>query len=58
MLTEIEQGLLADLIDSYGLKGVVDALAAECVKRTQRGPGPGDQWLHDAMALRHTVDGL
>lgn len=59
MLTEIERGMLADLVDQYGLKAVVDALARECEGRYQRLP-PGDvgadreavAWVHDAMFLR------
>jgi hypothetical protein len=55
MLTEIEQGVLSDLIDSYGLKGVVDALASECARRGSHAPDYDRAWLDEATHLMNAV---
>lgn len=55
MLTEIEQGVLSDLIDNYGLKGVVDALASECARRGSHHPNYDAAWLNDATHLKGVV---
>ena len=54
-VTEIEQGVLSDLIDNYGLKEVVGALASECARRGSHAPDYDRAWLDEATHLMNAV---
>lgn len=54
MLNELETEQLAAMVDAYGIKGLIDALATEAMKRAARlAPDPrAAAWGHDGKALR------
>jgi hypothetical protein len=57
MFNELETQQLAAMVDTYGPKGVVDALATECAKRSDTVPEAtlGAAWGHDTIVLQRTI---
>ena len=57
MLNELETDHLAAMVDAYGIKGLIAALATEATKRSDQAPDHlrGAAWGHDAVALRRVV---